>query len=212
MNAVFHIAADWFPRAATDGTRERPVPCGVCEPPPAPPAPFSERHLQCVWADDRLRPAHLATAAGEPVQVEHPGEWNTGPGPDFLNAALRVGPELRRIVGDVEIHVRPADWQRHRHAGDPRYRRVCAHVAYFPGTLPAADLPPGTLQIAMRPALDAQPDFSFDNVDLLAYPVAARATMAMARATARTVMAMGQTLRATWRTSASACLRRAACA
>ena len=182
MNAVFHIAADWFPRAATDGTRERPVPCGVCEPPPAPPAPFSERHLQCVWADDRLRPAHLATAAGEPVQVEHPGEWNTGPGPDFLNAALRVGPELRRIVGDVEIHVRPADWQRHRHAGDPRYRRVCAHVAYFPGTLPAADLPPGTLQIALRPALDAQPDFSFDNVDLLAYPVAARATPPPCRA------------------------------
>jgi len=113
--------------------------------------------LQCVWADARLRPSLLATAAGEPVQVEHPGEWNTGPGPDFLNAALRVGPELRRLTGDVEIHVRPADWQRHRHADDPRYRRVCAHVSYYPGILPAAELPVGALQIALRPALAYTP-------------------------------------------------------
>ena len=180
MIAAVPIAADWFPRAAS--RRFPSFPDGVREPAPPPPAPFVERHLQCVWADDRLRPAHLATAAGERVQVEHPGEWNTGPGPDFLNAALRVGPELRRIVGDVEIHIRPADWQRHRHAGDPRYRRVCAHVAYYPGALPAAELPPGALQIALRPALDAAPDFSFDNVDLLAYPIAARATPPPCRA------------------------------
>ena len=182
MNVASGIAAGWFPRAADSERREKPFPCGVCEPPPAPAAPFAERHLQCVWADDRLRPQTLVTAAGERVQVEHPGEWNTGPGPDFLNAALRVGPELRRIVGDVEIHIRPADWQRHRHAGDPRYRRVCAHVAFYPGTLPAAELPAGALQIALRPALDALPDFSFDNVDLLAYPVAARATPPPCRA------------------------------
>ncbi len=175
MNSASGIAADWFPRAAGSERREQPFPCGVCDAPPPAPAPFTERHLQCVWADDRLRPPALNTAAGERVQVEHPGEWNTGPGPDFLNAALRVGPELRRITGDVEIHIRPADWQRHRHAADPRYRRVCAHVAFYPGTLPAAELPPGALQIALRPALDALPDFSFDNIDLLAYPVAARA-------------------------------------
>jgi hypothetical protein len=175
MNFASGIASGWFPRASGFESRETPFPCGVCEAPPAPPTAFSERHLQCVWADDRLRPVSLLTAAGERVQVEHPGEWNTGPGPDFLNAALRVGPELRRITGDVEIHIRPADWQRHRHADDPRYRRVCAHVAFYPGTLPPAELPAGALQIALRPALDALPDFSFDNIDLMAYPVAARA-------------------------------------
>lgn len=175
MNPPSGIAADWFPRAAESERRARPFPCGVCEAPAAPAVPFTERHLQCIWADDRLRPALLATATGERVQVEHPGDWNTGPGPDFLNAALRVGPELRRLTGDVEIHIRPLDWQRHRHAGDPRYRRVCAHVAFYSGTLPAAELPAGALQIALRPALDTLPDFSFDNIDLLAYPVAARA-------------------------------------
>lgn len=182
MKPAAGIPAAWFPRAADAACRVQPFPCGVCEAPPVPPAPFTERHLQCVWADDRLRPATLATAAGERVQVEQPGEWNTGPGPDFLNAALRVGPELRRITGDVEIHIRPTDWQRHRHAEDPRYRRVCAHVSFYPGTLPAAELPAGALQIALRPALDALPDFSFDNIDLLAYPVAARATPPPCRA------------------------------
>ena len=176
MNVASGIAADWFPRARGVAGREQPAPCGVCEPPPFPPAAFTERHLQCIWADDRLRPAVLVTARGERVQIEHPGEWNTGPGPDFLNAAFRVGPELRRLTGDVEIHIRPADWQRHRHAEDARYLRVCAHVSYHPGTLPDAELPPGALQIALRPALDTLPDFSFDNIDLLAYPVAARAT------------------------------------
>ena len=182
MNLSSGIAADWFPRAAAAHRNERPSPCGICEAPPAPPAPFNERHLQCIWADDRLRPQTLVTAGGERVRVEHPGEWNVGPGPDFLNAALRVGPELRRLTGDVEIHIRPADWQRHRHAEDPRYRRVCAHVSFYPGMLPAAELPAGALQIALRPALDALPDFSFDNIDLLAYPVAARATPPPCRA------------------------------
>ncbi|HAL92834.1 MAG TPA: hypothetical protein DCM68_07415 [Verrucomicrobia bacterium] len=177
MNLASGIAPDWFPRAQQTDGQARPFPCGICEAPPSPPAAaFTERHLQCVWADDRLRPQMLATASGERVQVEHPGEWNTGPGPDFLNAALRVGPELRRLTGDVEIHIRPGDWQRHRHAEDPRYRHVCAHVAFYPGTLPDAELPAGALQIALRPALDALPDFSFDNIDLMAYPVAARAT------------------------------------
>jgi hypothetical protein len=175
MNTASGIATDWFPLASGSERRERPFPCGVCESPPSPPTAFSERHLQCIWADDRLRPQALVTSAGERVQIEHPGEWNTGPGPDFLNAALRVGPELRRITGDVEIHIRPADWQRHRHADDPRYRRVCAHVAFYPGTLPDSELPAGALQIALRPALDALSDFSFDNIDLMAYPVAARA-------------------------------------
>ena len=136
MNIAISMDPRWFPRAAETDRQARPFPCGICEPPTPPLTPFTERHLQCVWADDRLRPPNLATAAGERIEVEHPGEWNTGPGPDFLKAALRVGPDMRRITGDVEIHIRPADWQRHRHAEDPRYRRVCAHVTYYPGTLP----------------------------------------------------------------------------
>ena len=129
---------------------------------------WSERHLQCVWYDDRLRPAALRTEAGEDVAVESCGRWNLEAGPDFLDAVLLVGPERRRVSGDVEVHIRPSGWAQHGHAGDPRYARVVAHVTYYPGV--AADLPPGTLSIPLRDALRALPRFSFDDIDIAAFP------------------------------------------
>jgi len=130
--------------------------------------PFSERHLQCVWADEKLRPSPLYTSGGEPVTIAHPGQWNLESGPDFLNAVLLIGAEKRRIQGDVEIHVHPKDWQRHGHTRDTRYGALAAHVTYFSGA--ATQLPPKTVQIALQPALKKAPFFSFENIDLTAYP------------------------------------------
>ena len=138
--------------------------------------PWSERHLQCVWFDPELRPRVLKTTAGEEVVVEDPGVWNSEAGPDFLGAAIRIGPGRRRISADVEIHLHAADWTRHRHASDPRYAKVRIHVTYFPGTIPDNLLPPGTVQIALKDALAANPLFSFDNIDVTTYPQFARAT------------------------------------
>lgn len=176
---------EWFPRAEESARSSIPFPCGICEIPSPSPAIFGERHLQCIWADDRLRPPQLRTSSGETLEVEFAGEWNRGPGPDFLGAVLRVGDGSRRISGDVEIHVHPQDWRRHRHTEDPRYARVCAHISYYTGVLPAAELPPGALQAALRPALDRMDGFSFDNIDLMAYPIAARATPPPCRAAMR---------------------------
>ena len=102
---------------------------------------WTERHLQCVWYNASLRPDALATDDGEPVEVESCGRWNLEAGPDFLDAVLLVGTERRRLVGDVEVHIRPSGWTQHRHNADPRYANVIAHVTYFPGPR-AADLPP----------------------------------------------------------------------
>jgi hypothetical protein len=132
--------------------------------------PDSERRVQCVWFDPQWRPPELATHDGERVEVENPGAWNLEDGPDFLGAALRIGPHRRRIEGDVEIHLRASDWTAHGHAADPRYARVRAHVTYAPGVLPAAALPAGAVQIALRDALRARATFSFDAVDPTLYP------------------------------------------
>ena len=138
----------------------------------APPFLYSERHVQCLWFDDRLRPAELQTQAGEPVRVIHPGAWNLEAGPDFARAILTVGSEARRLEGSIEIHIRPGDWHRHRHATDPRYRGLAAHVTWFPGTLDPETLPPGCVQIALAPALERVPGFSFEQIDIAAYPYA----------------------------------------
>lgn len=134
--------------------------------------PFSERHLQCVWYDPALLPRTLRSQSGETVRIEDAGRWNLEAGPDFLDAVLVATPGNRRLVGDVEIHVRAEDWQHHGHTSDPRYANVIAHVTYFHGTLPDGVLAPGALQLSLCDALKAIPSFSFEIVDLTAYPFA----------------------------------------
>lgn len=133
----------------------------------------TERHLQCIWFDSALRPADLRTADGERVSVISPGRWNLEAGPDFLDATLQLdGGDCRQLQGDIEIHIHPADWERHGHGRDPRYRRVIAHVTYSAAAAPPASLPPGALAIPLGEALAANPAFSMDAVDLTAYPYA----------------------------------------
>ncbi|MCC6547117.1 DUF2851 family protein [Candidatus Sumerlaeota bacterium] len=89
-----------------------------------------ERILQAVWCDQMLRPEAMQTASGKALEVIEPGRWNTGPGPDFLDARIRIAGELRE--GDVEIHTQSGDWQRHGHHKDFEYNRVILHVVLQP--------------------------------------------------------------------------------
>lgn len=145
----------------------RTRPAGVAEAPPSL-DPFSERHLHCVWYDDRLRPSPLKTERGEDLQILHPGKWNQESGPDFLDAEWVVGG--RRCRGDVEIHIRPMDWKHHGHAADANYRQVGLHVTYEPGELPEGLLPAGCEEVSLRRLLDQRSHFFFDQIDLRAYP------------------------------------------
>ena len=130
----------------------------------------TERHLQCIWYSDALRPP-LSTDEGERIEVESCGRWNLEAGPDFIDAVLYVGSgrRRRRITGDVEVHVRPSGWTRHGHAGDPRYAGVVLHLSYWQGARPP-DLPRGVLAASLRPALLARPGFSFDSIDVARFP------------------------------------------
>ena len=93
--------------------------------------PVTERHVQALWYDAARRPTGLRTAEGAPVRVVDAGEWNVEAGPDFRHAVLEVGEARRRVVGDVEIHMHPADWRAHGHGDNPSYANVIAHVTWF---------------------------------------------------------------------------------
>ncbi|WP_372808884.1 DUF2851 family protein [Pontiella sp.] len=164
MNAIYPTLEACFPRSGEyrnghggGALRESAAPFNHF--------PYRERHLQCLWADPRNRPAELSTSEGETVTVEHPGDWNLEAGPDFLNAALLIGKERRRVVGDLEIHIHPNGWKQHGHADDPRYENVRFHVVYFQG----AEIP-GLIQIPLQDPLSTDPKFSFENIDLTAFP------------------------------------------
>ncbi|MCR5752886.1 MAG: DUF2851 family protein [Kiritimatiellae bacterium] len=133
--------------------------------------PVSERHVQAIWYDAALRPDRLLTRRGCEVHVASPGEWNLGPGPDFLGAVLELGPERRRVVGDVEVHLCPADWDMHGHGADPKYRNVVAHVTWGCGPSPST-LPLGAVSIWLGRFVTSDTSFSPDKIDLGVYPFA----------------------------------------
>ena len=136
--------------------------------------PITERHVQALWYDEALRPHDLRTTDGVPVRVVDPGTWNVEAGPDFRRAVLEIGAARRRIVGDVEVHLHPADWSLHGHAADSAYARVIAHVTWYaaPPDREPEGLPEGCLRICLGDFLRTRPDFSPDEIDLSSYPYA----------------------------------------
>lgn len=132
---------------------------------------ITERHVQAIWYDAALRPAGLRTRRGSEVFVVSPGEWNLGAGPDFRNAVLEIGPERRRMTGDVEVHICPNDWDFHGHGTDPNYRNVIAHVTWRCGPDPES-LPGGAVSIWLGRFLAGNTAFSPESIDLMAYPYA----------------------------------------
>jgi hypothetical protein len=92
---------------------------------------FPEKLLQKIWLHGDFDRARAVTVDGRPVRIAHPGKWNLLGGPDFRGARLALG-DGREIEGDVELHLRAADWDAHAHARDRAYDGVVLHVVLFP--------------------------------------------------------------------------------
>jgi hypothetical protein len=85
-----------------------------------------ERLLHTAWADLAFTLSGLTTTAGDRLEIVDQGCLNTGSGPDFSLACLRIGGI--RLCGNVEIHLRASDWYRHGHHKDPAYNNVILHT------------------------------------------------------------------------------------
>lgn len=88
---------------------------------------MDEKFLHHIWDGSHLG-VQLKTVSGKQVRIAYQGQYNTGRGPDFLNAGIVIeGVALR---GDVEIHKQSTDWHAHNHSDDPFYNNVVLHVVY----------------------------------------------------------------------------------
>ncbi|MGH8046441.1 MAG: DUF2851 family protein [Chthoniobacterales bacterium] len=63
---------------------------------------------------------------GTPVHLVDFGRWNREPGPDFVDARLRIGD--REVRGAIELDRDARDWEHHGHATNPAFRDVVLHV------------------------------------------------------------------------------------
>ncbi|HEX9841291.1 MAG TPA: DUF2851 family protein [bacterium] len=87
-----------------------------------------EKVLQTAWRNAGSQMITVRGTDGLRYRVMYPGRPGGSAGPDFVDAVLERE-DGTRLHGDVEVHVRSADWRRHGHAADSRYNGVVLHVA-----------------------------------------------------------------------------------
>ena len=87
---------------------------------------MKEDFLHFIWENKLFQTDTLWTQEGEPIQIIHPGRHNTDAGPDFFDARIRIG--ITFWAGNVEIHLKASDWNKHGHQSDPSYRNTILHV------------------------------------------------------------------------------------
>lgn len=87
---------------------------------------FQEDFLHFVWQFKLFDALGCKTSSNEPVEIIEVGNLNKNAGPDFINAKIKIGEFV--WVGNVEIHVKSSEWERHGHQQDKAYQNVILHV------------------------------------------------------------------------------------
>ncbi|WP_223551030.1 DUF2851 family protein [Aestuariivivens sp. NBU2969] len=89
---------------------------------------MQEDFLHYLWKYKKIDLHRLKTVQGEVIVVKSVGQHNCNAGPDFFNAQLQIGEQL--WAGNVEMHVKSADWFLHNHEKDKTYDNVILHVVW----------------------------------------------------------------------------------
>ncbi len=87
---------------------------------------MKEDFLHFLWKNRLFEPINAITAEGDKVEIVNSGRHNIHSGPDFFDARIKIGQTL--WAGNVEIHLKASDWNRHGHHKDPLYRNTILHV------------------------------------------------------------------------------------
>lgn len=89
---------------------------------------MKESVIHYLWKNKKLRTLNFLSVDGHSIEILHPGNHNFHSGPDFTDAKIKVnGIEWH---GQVEIHVKSSDWEKHHHQYDPAYNNVILHIVY----------------------------------------------------------------------------------
>lgn len=89
---------------------------------------MNEKFLHYLWQTKQINLSNLCDTEGNELQIIHWGTYNTDGGPDFING--KIGFKGAVWAGNIELHVKSTDWDRHRHSSDKKYGNVVLHVVW----------------------------------------------------------------------------------
>ena len=89
---------------------------------------MTERLLQFIWQFQYFNRDHLQTTKGESLSIINAGTYNVNQGPDFGNARIKIAETI--WAGNIEVHIRSSDWNRHAHGKDNNYHNIILHVVW----------------------------------------------------------------------------------
>lgn len=89
---------------------------------------MEESFLHFVWKYKLYNQKELTTIEGDRLEILATGFLNHDAGPDFQNAKIKIGNTI--WVGNIEVHLRSSDWEKHNHSDDKAYENVILHVVY----------------------------------------------------------------------------------
>jgi hypothetical protein len=101
----------------------------VCERSLFPPRRIpTELELQARWFAGEFGTSFVATS-GEKIEIAQLGTWNREAGPDFRDAAIRIG-GAEPIRGCIEIDLMDRSWEAHGHAINPAFEQTVLHIFF----------------------------------------------------------------------------------
>jgi Protein of unknown function (DUF2851) len=114
---------------------------------------ISEELLYYAWSMKSFDHADLKTTNGEKIEILSYGLRNHSSGPDFLQGKIIIDGIL--WVGNIEMHVRSGDWNKHSHSEDPAYNNVILHIV-FTHDKAINDIPILVMKDIIHPAVISQ--------------------------------------------------------
>ena len=89
---------------------------------------MNENFLHYIWKHRLFNLKNLTTTNGEALTILSCGTHNQQAGPDFLQGKIKIGNVI--WAGNIEIHLRSSDFEKHQHHHDEAYKNVVLHVVF----------------------------------------------------------------------------------
>ncbi|OQX97872.1 MAG: hypothetical protein B6I20_11840 [Bacteroidetes bacterium 4572_117] len=89
---------------------------------------MEEKVLYFIWKYKLYDTKKLTCTNGKLLQILNHGMQNHNAGPDFFNAKIKIDDTL--WAGNVEMHLKSSDWNKHKHQNDKAYNNVILHVVF----------------------------------------------------------------------------------